>query len=104
MKVVVQNGSNHCLSRAELESMTRLFPESWDSAVNQLLLAQGKDLATSFHRKERVLCLYCPPSPSDSRDKARAVMCLLQGFASITGRDLPDGLEARCVSQLKTSV
>ena len=102
MKVVVQNGSNHCLSRSEVETMTSLFPKSWDSVVKQLVLGQGPTLTTSFHKKERLLWLYCPPPPSDARNKTLLLTCLLQGLSRAVGHDLPDGLETKCVSCLKS--
>ena len=83
--------------------MTQLFPDSWDSVVNQLVLGQGPTLTTSFHKKERIMWLYCPPPPSDSRDKTLAVSCLLRGLSRAIGHDLPDGLEAKCTSSLKAA-
>ena len=96
MKVVIQNGANHCLSRKDAESVVSLLPRSWSSNVSQVLLAAGSSLSTSFHPKERVICLYCPSSPAAARDKRRAVSLLLEAIAATAGAELPEELETKC--------
>lgn len=96
MKVVVQNGANHCLSRRDAESVARCLPRAWDSRIGQILLAAGNSLSTSFHPKERVVCLYCPQSPEAARDKREAVSQLLRALASAAGAELTDRLELEC--------
>lgn len=97
MKVVVQNGAKHCLSRKDAESMVRLFPSSWSSIVTQVMLAAGDSLTTSFHRKERVICLYSPPSPPAERDKAKAASVLVRSIATAVGAEVSPELELACV-------
>lgn len=101
MKVVIQNGANHCLSRKDAESVVSRLPHAWSSCVSQVLLAAGSLPSTSFHPKERVVCLYCPASPAAGRDKRLAVSLLLQALAGAAGAELPDELVAECQGAIK---
>ncbi len=89
MKVVVQNGANHCLSRRDAEAIVALLPESWHTRIRKLLFARGACLGTSFHRKESVFCLY---SPLGFSDKQQAVAVLVRGIADALGTDVPEDL------------
>jgi len=100
MKVVVQNGANHCLSRRDAEAVVRRLPAAWSSNVRQVLLAAGNTLSTSFHPKEGVLCLYCPAAPTTARDKNQAVLQLLRGAAGAAGVEVPDGLMQECLGDI----
>ena len=96
MKVVIQNGANNWLSRKDAESVIRRLPSSWSSSISQVLLAAGPSLSTSFHPKERVVCLYCPSAPRVAQDKRVAVSALLRALAGAACAELPDGLEHEC--------
>ncbi len=104
MKVVVQNGANHCLSRRDAEAVVSLLPSAWSSCVSQVLLASGSTLSTSFHSKERVLCLYCPSSPVAARDKRLAVSLLLRALATAARAELPEELELECQAAVGSQV
>jgi hypothetical protein len=98
VKVVVQNGANHCLSRKDAELVASLLPRSWSSSVQQVLLAGGDSLSTSFHPKERVLCLYCPSGPAQARNKGLAVYRLLHALAAAAGAEVSESLERDCMA------
>ena len=97
MKVVVQNGANHCLSRKDAEFVVSRLPSSWSSSVQQILLAAGDSISTSFHPKERVLCLYCPSGPAEARNKGAAVYQLLHALAA-AGSEVSESLEQDCMA------
>ena len=85
MNVVVQNGAEHCLSRAEVEAMVPSFPHSWNRFVGTILLAGGgTELVASFHEKEKVLSVQSPPRTSAASDKVAAVGELLIALAAIS--------------------
>ncbi len=90
MKVVVQNGANHCLRRKDAEAIVRLLPDAWRQRIRQLVLFQGERLGTSFHPKESVLYLY---SPQGFTDKRAAGSILIRAVADICRAEPPEGLE-----------
>ncbi|GAC1375048.1 MAG: hypothetical protein NVSMB40_12640 [Aquirhabdus sp.] len=61
MKIVVQNGTQHCLSRQEIEAMVLLFPAPWSSNVKVILLGTKNEtgITINFHPKEQCLYLAC---------------------------------------------
>jgi hypothetical protein len=85
MKVLVQNGANHCLSRREVEAMLPFFPTTWASAVDTILLSHGSSstLVAKYYPKARELSLECPEEPQGARDKTRAVTELLVALAFV---------------------
>jgi hypothetical protein len=95
MKVVVQNGVAHGLSRKEVEKIIPLFPVAWESAVDSIVLYQSPDehLFTSYHPKERIIGLYWPRANESTPSKYSAIEELLVAMASIsdTGQ-LPQNL------------
>ena len=117
MKVTVQNGAPHGLSRREVEAISPLFPESWSRRVEQIILYQGDSpaLRTSFHPKDRVLGLFWP-MPVEAASKAEGVRELLLALSLVNERgELPvrlskalrerhlealSGLMRRCLSQV----
>ena len=96
VKVVIQNGADHCLARREAEAVIRHLPPSWGTAVGTVLLARGDNLRTSIHLKEKTVCLYSLRGPLSPEDKRVAVSLLLQALAEASGCELPRDLELRC--------
>lgn len=96
MKVVVQNGARHWLSRRDAEAVIAQLPESWSNDVRRVALVRGEDVSTYFHSQSRSLSLYSPSYEESEVDKPAAVSFLLHGLANAIGRTLPDGLESRC--------
>lgn len=96
VKVVIQNGADHCLARSEAEAVIRHLPPSWGTAVGTVLLARDDNLRTSIHLKEKTVCLYSPRGPLSPEDKRVAVSLLLQALAEASGCELPSDLELRC--------
>jgi hypothetical protein len=92
MKVTVQNGSLHGISRSELEAMVPLFPEAWSNAVNSIVLCQAADpmFRVTYHPKERVAGLHWPASAEVPPTKEEALAELLVSLAVISERrELP---------------
>ena len=86
MKVVIQNGSKHCLSRKDVEAMIRLFPSSWFNLVNTTVLYGGREpnVYTIYSPKEKIVGLFCPISTTSCVQKAIAIEELLLTFATIS--------------------
>jgi hypothetical protein len=94
MKVTIQNGSAHGLSRSEVEAMVPLFPQSWKRVVKQIVLYQGSGsaLKAEFYPKEQLLGLFWP-SPADAATKSDGVEELLLSLAVAEERgELPKRL------------
>jgi len=92
MKVIVQNGAQHALSRRIVEAMLEHIP--WQRGVENISLCSGEFLAASFHKKERSLSLIWPfrePHP----EKAVAIELLVAALATIEiNGDLPKRFSA----------
>lgn len=95
MKVVVQNGANHCLRRKDAEAVVRLLPDAWRRSIRQLVLFQGDRLGTSFYPKESVLYLCSPPGFTDKR---AAGSVLIRAVADICRAEPPEGLEESVIA------
>ncbi len=94
MKVTVQNGAAHGLSRRELEAIVPLFPASWASRVQQIILYQGEGtvVKASFYPKQKTLGLFWPV-PLEFASKAEGVQELLLALSVVAERgELPDRL------------
>jgi hypothetical protein len=94
MKVTVQNGAAHGLSRRDVEAIVPLFPASWANRVQQIVLYQGDTpvLRASFHPKQRTLGLFWPV-PLQSASKEEGVQELLLALSVVAERgELPDRL------------
>ena len=92
MKVTVQNGAAHGLSRGEVEAMVRVFPAAWSHLVKSIVLYQGGEVEidVSFHPKEKVVGLYWPSSSVVPSSKAKAIEKLLVALAVVAERgELP---------------
>ena len=94
MKVTVQNGASHGLSRRDVEAMLLLLPASWSSGVRQIVLYQGDtcQLKSVFYPKEKLLRVFWP-MPAESASKADGVRELLIALSVVTERGaLPERL------------
>jgi hypothetical protein len=114
MKVVVQNGSNHGLSRSTVERMLTFFPSEWDKNVAQILLCGGNKLEVSFHEKDRILSLAWPrdsPRPT----AADAIRMLVAALDTLSERgmlpnsfrplrkDETEVIASRCIGMLSAT-
>jgi hypothetical protein len=96
MKVVVQNGAAHGLSRRDVEAVIPLFPSAWSTAVQQITLYQGREqkVSVSFYPKQQILGLFWPAEAS-SVPKAEALRELLLALSVVSDRgELPARLPA----------
>ena len=102
MEVIVQNGSNHCLSRSELEAIIPLFPPSWSAVVERILLARGDlEPVTVFYPKAKELCLSCSIIEGKT-NKAEVVLELIVALATISEKGiLPRKFNASFRKQLE---
>jgi hypothetical protein len=94
MKVTIQTGSVHGLTRSEVEAMIPLFPQSWKRVVKQIVLYQGNEnaLKAKFYPKEQLLGLFWP-SPAGTATKSDGVEELLLSLAVAEERgELPERL------------
>ena len=94
MKITIQNGSIHGLSRSEIEAMIPLFPQSWKRVVKQIVLYQGNEsiLKAEFYPKKQLLGLFWP-FPADAVKKSDGVEELLLSLAVAEERgELPKRL------------
>jgi hypothetical protein len=94
IRVTVQNGANHGLSRDEVESMLAIVPSSWGQNVTLVALNghQEPNVRCTYHPKEKVLGLFWPQGVQrEPPSKAKAVEQLLLALSVISERgELPD--------------
>ena len=96
MKVVVQNGAAHGLSRRDVEAIVPLLPAAWSQHVKQVVLYQGQAsvIETSFYPKAHVLGLFWPV-PMEAASKAEGLRELLLAFSVSAERgELPARMPA----------
>lgn len=105
MKVTVQNGAAHGLSRKEVEAMVQVFPVAWARLVKSIVLYQGEaDIDVSFHPKEQIVGLYWP-AVSVGHSKAEAIEVLLVALAVVADRgELPSRISPTLRSRLLEQV
>lgn len=97
MKVTVQNGANHGLSRAEVEAMSQHLPGSWSRSVDAIVLYQHQqpDFLCRYYEKERILGLFWPSVEHEQPTKIEAVEEMLVALSAIADRgSLPTRLSA----------
>lgn len=84
MRVTVQNGARHGLSRLEVEAIVPLFPASWSKRVDQIVLYQSvfDDLTVSYHPQQRVMGLH-GPRPKEASTKEEGVQELLVAMSVV---------------------
>ena len=102
MRVVVQNGANHFLSRREAEAVVESLPTGWTAAVDQLVLARGQRIEAKLYGKKRLLYLFSPPGPSTPCAKRLAVEVLLESLSALANEDLTEELLRLCSAKLHT--
>ena len=91
MKVTVQNGAAHGLSRRDVETIIPLLPNSWATKIAQIVLYRGQDpgISAAFYPKRHTLGLFWP-GPALSISKAEGLEELLVAMSVISERgELP---------------
>ena len=85
MKIIVQNGASHGLSRRKAEALVELFPSSWSNAIKALTLYQGEGPAVEFRHypKEQSFGMFWPPASCAQPVLAEAVGELLVALAIV---------------------
>ena len=93
MRVTVQNGANHGLSRKEAEAVVRLLPSSLRSVAKSLVLYRTGDPAirVSFHPKEQIVGWHWPVELASTPSKSKAVEELLVALSVIAESDVLPG-------------
>ena len=88
MKVIVQNGATHTLSRKQAEAIVALFPASWIKSVDSLTLYQGngESLHVEHYPKARTIGLFWPSSSHQQPTAAEVTQELLVALAIATER------------------
>ncbi len=89
MKVVVQNGCDHALTRKEVEAMIPLFPTGWKNKAISIVLYQGDAIESIYHEKENIFGLFCPKNNKNIESKEKVVEELLLGLACISDKNKP---------------
>lgn len=71
MKIVVQNGCDHALSRNDVTELVKLIPTSWLSAIQEISLFQSDNEAfnTEFYVKRSSLYFFCPREFEGPKEK-----------------------------------
>lgn len=82
MKVTIQNGSNHGLSRAIVEKALIDIPRAWEQRVSEVVICAttSETPVVRFHRKERALSVEGPcgtASPVDALTEMLIVLSLI---------------------------
>jgi len=87
MRVVVQNGCDHVLSRKDVETVIPKLPARLSRAVNTVGLCQGDEngIALSFHKKEMSLELFSPRNV-ELISKYEALTLLIVGLLCVDDR------------------
>lgn len=91
MKVTVQNGAAHGLSRRDVEAIIPLLPNSWATQIEQIILYRGQDpgVSAAFYPKKHMLGLFWPAA-NLSVSKAEGLEELLVAMSVISERgELP---------------
>ena len=108
MKIIVQNGCSHSLSRSEVESIVSIFPSGWRKHVSSIVLYQSKgEIKTRYYKKEQTLGLFGPMKPVVPQIKVLLIQELLIALGYIAeNADLPQRISksARLFYLEKTSV
>jgi hypothetical protein len=89
MRVTVQNGANHGLSRREVESMLQHVPASWGRTVESVVLYehQDREFQCTYYDKEKILGLFWPSAKHrEQPTKAQAVEAMLVALSVIAER------------------
>lgn len=86
MRVVIQNGVRHALTRRDVEAMIPTFPPDWEREVASIVLYQTNEecLFSSYHPKEKILGLYWPASLGFRLSKTAAIEELCVALAVVS--------------------
>jgi hypothetical protein len=86
MKLVIQNGCRHTLTRKEFESMLAFLAPSWSKRVNSIAFYSGAEpfLRTQYFEKEKVLGLFWPKEQSDIDEKRQAIQEIIASLECIS--------------------
>ena len=62
MKVVIQNGSNHPLSRSDAESLFSGMSDSWSNIISNVTLyrSENEEIYSYYYNKSKVLGIFSP--------------------------------------------
>ena len=84
MKVTVQNGASHGLSRRDVEAIIPLLPSSWLSMIQQVVLYQGKstEVRATYYPGKHLLGLFWPGDAA-SVSKSEGLRELLVSFSVV---------------------
>jgi len=107
MKVVVQNGSQHPITRKEMEAIIQVIPSSLKKGISSICLyhSENGELDTTFFDKSKTLGFYGHANVSTFDCKIEALEEL--AFALILLRDtgeIPFKLSKSKISQLSPEV
>lgn len=86
MKLVIQNGCRHTLTRKEFEPMLALLAPSWSKRVNTIAFYSGVEpcLRTQYFEKEKVLGLFWSKELSDTNEKRLAIREIITSLECIS--------------------
>ncbi len=86
MKLVIQNGCRHTLTRKEFEAMIELFPLKWSERVKTIAFYKGDEPAMrlQYFEKEKVLGLFWPKESQGKEEKLQAVQDILLSLECIS--------------------
>ena len=86
IKVTVQNGTHHGLSRAEANAIVKYFPAAWGKIVTDVVLYQseGAKLHCEYFEKSRLLGVFWPGEQYAQPDKSEAIDEMLVALAAIS--------------------
>ncbi|MBK7657431.1 MAG: hypothetical protein IPJ18_23010 [Betaproteobacteria bacterium] len=117
MKVTVQNGAKHGLTRADVESINSLLPSSWSKLIKQIALYQGVtgEIQVNYYPQKGLIGLYWP-RPAEMKSKEDGLRELLIGISVVAAvgqlppklskstrpfhQDAIEDLLKRCMSKL----
>ena len=86
MKLVIQNGCRHTLTRKEFEPMFALLPPKWSTGVNIITFYTGDSAVVKirYFKKEKTLGVFWPQVPQDINEKQQTIEEILISLACIS--------------------
>lgn len=90
LRVVIQNGAQHCLTRSVVESRLRAVPDIWAKHVERVTIREtvAPEPVVSFHPKEKSVAINGPESEIQL---VRFIEALLVALSIIAEKgELPD--------------
>ncbi len=90
MKLVIQNGCRHTLTRKEFEPMIELFPPKWSKRVKTIAFYKGDEPAIrlQYFEKEKVLGIFWPKESQGKQEKLQAIQDILVSLECISENHL----------------